>query len=144
MINNKGFTLIELILVVVLMSIITAMSATFYTRFINQNAVLNTVDQLVGEMHKAQIYAMSGKQNSSWGVNYGAQTITLYSGNSYGARNSAFDETFSVNATVSVSGMTDLNFARATGLPSVSPTATISGANNTKTITINSQGGINR
>lgn len=142
--NNRGFTFVEMILVVALISIVTGMSVVFYSRFINQNAVLNTVDQLVGELHKAQIYAMSGKQNSNWGVNYASQTITLYSGTSYVARNTAFDEKFNVNGTVSVSGLSDLNFARVTGIPTVSPTITISGGNNTKTVTVSSQGGISR
>ncbi|MEK7067868.1 MAG: prepilin-type N-terminal cleavage/methylation domain-containing protein [Patescibacteria group bacterium] len=142
---RKGFTLIELILVVALISIITAMSAVFYSRFLTQNAVLNTVDQLAGQLHKAQIYAMAGKQNSNWGVNYGSQIITLYSGNSYDTRTAAFDEKFTVNSNISVSGLTDLNYARVTGLPiPTETTMTISGNNNTKTITVNSYGVVNR
>lgn len=140
----KGFTFIELILVVALISIVTAMSAVFYTRFLTQNAVLNTVDQLVGQMHKAQIYAMSGRQGSNWGVNYSSSVITLYSGNSYLARNNVFDEKFSVNSNITVSGFSDLNFNRLTGVPNVTPTITITGNNNTKSIIINSQGGISR
>lgn len=142
--KRNGFTLTELLLVMALISIVTAMSAVFYSRFINQNAVLNTVDQLAGQMHKAQIYAMAGKQNSNWGVNYGSQTITLYSGNSYATRTSAFDETFIVNSTVAVGGLTDLNFVRITGNPNTSATITVSGNNEAKTITVNSQGGISR
>lgn len=140
----KGFTFIELILVVALISIVTAMSAVFYTRFLTQNAVLNTVDQLVGQMHKAQIYAMSGRQGSNWGVNYSSSVITLYSGNSYLARNNVFDEKFSVNSNITVSGFSDINFNRLTGVPNVTPTITITGNNNTKSIIINSQGGISR
>lgn len=140
----KGFTFIELILVVALISIVTAMSAVFYTRFLTQNAVLNTVDQLVGQMHKAQIYAMSGRQGSNWGVNYSSSVITLYSGNSYLARNNAFDEKFSVNSNITVSGFSDINFNRLTGVPNVTPTIIITGNNNTKSIIINSQGGISR
>lgn len=140
----KGFTFIELILVVALISIVTAMSAVFYTRFLTQNAVLNTVDQLVGQMHKAQIYAMSGRQGSNWGVNYSSSVIILYSGNSYLARNNVFDEKFSVNSNITVSGFSDINFNRLTGVPNVTPTITITGNNNTKSIIINSQGGISR
>lgn len=136
----KGVTLIELLLVVVIVSTITILSAPFYSRFLTQNAVGNTVDQLVASLRKAQIYSMMGKQNNTWGVKYSAATkkITLYLSGS-----SAFDEIYSVNNNITVADF-DITFAKITGLPSTSPTITITGNNNSKTITINSQGVVSR
>ena len=139
--SSSGVTIIELLLVVFIISTITLLSAPFYSRFLTQNAVGNTADQLVGSLRKAQIYSMMGKQNNSWGVKYvttPSKKITLYL-----TGNGAFDENYTVNDNITVSGFTDTSFAKVTGIPSPGPfplTITISGGNNTKTITINSQG----
>lgn len=137
----RGFTLIELILVIAIISFIALLSSPFYSRFLLQNAVGNTVDELIGSLRKAQIYSMAGKQGSAWSVNFSSNTITLYKGTSFAGRDTAFDEKFSINPNVSVSGMTDISYAKATGLPTpTSATITISSGNNSKTVTLNSQG----
>lgn len=141
----KGFTLIELILVLAIMLTISVMAPTFYSRFLLQNAVANTTDQMVGSLRKAQIYSMVGKQNSAWSLNYSSNTITVYKGTDFATRNIAFDEKFSVNSNVSVSGMTDINFTRLTGVPTPSTsTITISSGTNSDIITVNSQGVVSR
>ena len=146
---EAGITFIELILVVSIMLTISVMAPVFYSRFLLQNSVATTTDQLLGSLRKAQIYSMAGKQSSAWSVNYSNNTITLYKGNDFINREQAFDETFSVNTNVIVSDFTDLNFAKITGIPgtgnpSTTPTITISGGNNTEMIAVNSQGLIER
>ena len=142
---RSGFTIIELILVVAIMLTISIMAPVFYSRFLLQNAVANTVDQLTGSLRKAQIYAMMGKQGSEWSVNYSSNTITLYKGISFASRDTSFDEKFSVNSNVALSGITDVSFARFSGLPIPSTSSiTVSSGNNSKNITINSQGTVNK
>lgn len=141
----KGFTLIELILVIVIVSFIAVLSAPFYARFLVQNAVDNTVDQLSGSLRKAQTYSMAGRQNSAWSVNFSSNTITLYKGSSFVGRDASFDEEFSVNPSVVISGMSDVSYSRVTGLPSpATSTINISSGSNNKTVTINSQGVVSR
>lgn len=139
--DNAGVSFLELILVVALVSIISIMSPIFYSRFILQNAVFNTADQLSGSLRKAQLYSMMSKQGSAWSVNYSSNAITLYKGTTFSGHDTSFDEKFDVNSNVSVSGITDISFARITGIsqPSTS-TINISSNNNSKTITVNSQG----
>ena len=136
----RGFTIIELLLVILIVSIITLMSASFYSRFLTQNAVDNTREQLVGSFRKAQTYSMMGKQNGVWGVRYtlSPKKITLYLTGS-----SAFDEIYNVNDNITVT-VFDITFAKITGLPSATPTITITGGDNSKTITINSQGVVSK
>ena len=141
----KGFTLIELILVIAIMLTISVMAPAFYSRFLLQNAVTNTNDQLTGSLRKAQIYSMVGKQNSAWSVNFSSNTITVYKGTVFASRDLNFDEKFSVNSNVSISGITDVNFARLTGVPTPSTsTIIISAGNNSDTLSINSQGVVSR
>ncbi len=141
---KRGFTLIELLLVISIVIIIGTFSVVFFSRFLTQNAVANTQDQLVGELRKAQIYAMMGKQNGNWGVRFGSNTITLFAGNTYAGRNSAFDETSSANANISISGFSEIDFAKTTGLPSATGTYTITGNDSSKQISVNSQGVVSR
>ena len=137
---NRGITIIELLLVVAIISTLGVMSISFYARFLTQNEVGNTVDRLIGSFRKAQVYSMMGKQNGTWGVRYttSPKKITLYL-----VGNSAFDESYDVNDNITVSGFTDITFARITGLPSGGSfplTITISGGNSSKIIDLNSQG----
>ncbi len=147
---EAGFTLIELILVIALISSLGMLTTAFTARFLTQNAVQNTQDQIVGDFRKAQFYAMMGKQNSAWGVKLDntAHTITLYEGTSYAS--TPFNETFTINPTITLSssGATDISFARKTGLPNIASTLTFtitgSASHTTKTVTMNTQGMVSR
>lgn len=147
---KNGFTLIELILVVVIVSLIAAISSPFYSRFLLQNSVENTTSQLLGTLRKAQTYAMAGKQTSAWSVNYSSNTITLYIGTTFAGHDNTYDETFSVNPNVTLScplctNGTDISFARINGSPTpTAATITISSGNNSEIITLNSQGVVTR
>lgn len=146
-INQKGITFIELLLVVSIILILSALSIPFSSRLLTRNAVDNTSDQLINSIRKAQIYAMMGKQNSSWGVNYSSNTITLYKGSSFATRDTSLDETFNVNTNISVSfstPSTDINLTRVSGLPNIQPTITISEGNKSDIFSINSQGVVSK
>lgn len=142
--KKMGFTIIELLLVISIITIVGIMSVVFFSRFLTQNAVSNAQDQLIGEIRKAQLYAMMGKQNGNWGVRFGSNTITLFQGNSFATRTPAFDEKFSENANISISGFTEVIFTKITGLPSTTGTYTITGNNTSKQVVINAQGVVSR
>lgn len=144
--NKKAFGLIELMLTVAIVLVLSAGSGVIYSRFLIQNAVSNTVDQIVQNARKAQYYAMtSRKSNSSgWGLHYDSWILTLYQGASFPTRNTALDEAWTINNNVSISGWGDINFARMTGEPSMTATITISGQGNDKTVSVNSLGMISR
>jgi prepilin-type N-terminal cleavage/methylation domain-containing protein len=140
-----GFTLIELILVITILLSLGAMSGVFYSRLLTQSNVQTVSDQLIGSFRKAQTYAMASKRGSAWGVHYASNTITLYKGSTFGV-DTSFNETFTVPQSITITGFTDINFARVTGLsasgtPSTTPTIIISGTSNTsEQITVNAQG----
>lgn len=139
--GRYGYSFIEVILVVSLLAIVVTFSSLFYTRLLLRNSVIHITDQLVGSLRKAQTYSMMGRQNGSWGVRYAANTITLFL-----VGNSAFDERYSVNPNISMSGLTQITFAKGSGLPTPSSGATITVSVNTisKTVTVNSQGVVSK
>lgn len=137
----RGFTFIEIIIVLAIISTLSILAASFYSRFLTQNAVSTTRNRMVSQLRKAQIYSMTGKQSGgTWAVKYTTPTrqITLYL-----QGNGAFDENYSVNSNITISPDFDLTFAHFTGAPSGAAfplTITITGNNTSKSITINSQG----
>jgi len=139
---QSGFTLIELLVAISIFLAIGTFSTNFYTGFLRQNAVLNTQDQLLGALRKAQIYAMVGKRGTNWGVHYdsGTKKITLFRGTQWLGHSTDSDEVFNVNPNLSVTGVTEVIFTRLTGIPNIYGTITISDGKTTKYVSINSQG----
>ena len=135
----SGFTLLELLVVVSIMSILGASAGIFYARFLTQSNVNLATDQLAGQLRKAQIYAIEDKENTSWGVRYSANKITLFA-----TGNAAFDESFDVSSALSISGFTTLTYAKRTGIPDVTPTITVSGNGQSKTVGVNGVGVVNK
>src|SRR6185437_14308427 len=136
--NRKAFSSLELLLVVALVAIIGLSSIPFLSRFFVQSTTADTYARVLAELRQAQTYAMMGKQNSPWGVYYGANKVILYQGTSYAAHNATFDQVYSVNPSVSITGLSDINFAQMTGKPNAPATITIKGTNNTtRTIQVN-------
>lgn len=137
--KKGGYSFIEIIIVITLLAIVITFSSLFYRRYLLQNSVQHTADQLVGAMRKAQTYSMTGKKNGTWGVRYAANTITLFL-----VGNGSFDENYGVNPNISISGLAQVTFAKATGIPSSAATITISSNTISKTLILNSQGVINK
>lgn len=137
----KGFTFIELLVVVSIVLTLSVMSSVFYSRFLTQNNVSNVQDQLLSSLRKAQIYAMMERRGGDWGVHYGSNKIVVFQGSTYAGRNAALDEFFDLAGTITITGFIDIIFTRITGLPSSSGIITISGPNNTtKQVIVNSEG----
>lgn len=138
--NKKALTLIELLIVVVILGTLTALTAPLTSRMLVRNSVAQTKEQVKNQLKKAQMYAMSGKAGGAWGVAVSGTNLVLFQGNSYASRNTAFDEKLGIETNTVITGLSEVVFARATGVPSATPTITITSANETDTFSINSQG----
>ncbi len=146
----RGFTLIEVIVVVTIFAVISTLTVVFYTRFLTQNNVSSVQDQLFSQLRKAHVYSTTSRKSavSGWGVHYDGTNhkIIMFLGPSYTGRTTAFDETFTFAGSITMSGFpasNDITFARVTGLPTPSTTTTIiiRGPNNiSKQVIVNGQG----
>lgn len=141
--SAPGFTFLELILVIAIIFILSAAAVPFYARFLSQNDAANVTDQLIGSIRKAQMYTMMGRKNSSWGVHYASNKITLYKGSTFGVDNT-FNESFTTSPSISITGFSDINIAGRSGYPNSAPTITISSGSTNYTIIVTSQGAISR
>jgi prepilin-type N-terminal cleavage/methylation domain-containing protein len=141
---ERGFTLIELILVMGIVVIIGVVASRDLTQQIAQGYFTNTVERIVRTLRTAQNYSFSGKEDSSWGVHYEQGKIVLFKGTSYASRDAAFDAETPIPVSVEISGWNDIYFDKLRGLPSATPSILVESFGRAGVISVGSEGVINR
>lgn len=138
---NKGFSLVELILVIAILGIIASASAPFYARFVGQNNLEVATNKIVSTIRKTQSYAMEGKDNAVWGFCMSSGKIRLFKGS---CASPTFTEEFDLDG-VGVTGISETLFtgpAGKRGEPSTTLNINITNDIGTKTVTLNALGGM--
>lgn len=136
----KGFTLIELILVISILSLLGVIVTPFATRFVGTNNLEVATDQILGSIRKAQAYSMDGKDDSNWGVCLvGGDTVRMFSDSCASLGTS---EDFVLPGNVSVSGFTETSFSKRRGEPSNALSIVVDNNIDVITIDMNIAGGL--
>jgi type II secretory pathway pseudopilin PulG len=136
-----GFTLLEVLLSVALITLITGSSVAVYQSFQVRNDLDIAATTMAQTERRAQVLAESSAGDTSWGVNVQSGTITLFKGASYATRDASFDELSAVPTSITPSGFLEVVFAKFTGLPTTTGTTTLtSSINETRAIAINAKG----
>lgn len=139
----KGFTFIEILLVVALISITAGISIPIYQSFQTRNDLEISGITIAQTLRRAQLLSQAVDGDISWGVNITVGNITLFKGESFSLRYAEFDEVFSMPTSISVSGLEEIIFEKFTGEPQNTGTTTLTSINNEKrSININSKGTI--
>lgn len=138
--KNDGITMLEILIVITITAIISASAITFSTNFLIVNNFKNKSNEVITLLRTAQINSISGKENSSWGVNISANKITLFKGDSYATRNLAFDTSFDIPQTIAIT-QKEIVFNKLTGNPNSPKTINIqSDIGDTNVVRINEVG----
>lgn len=90
----KGFTLLEILLVITLITIVSVISPPIYTKIISQTAINSNISTLVSVLHKAQSNSLASLYDSVWGVKIENNKFTLFKGLNYQSRDTTFDEQY--------------------------------------------------
>ena len=136
-----GFTLLEVLLSVVIISVLAGLSAPVYESFVRRNDLGLATQNIAFMLRRAQTYARGVNDDSAWGVKVQSSTVTLFQGSSFATRTPSFDETFAVPGSISVGGLSEVYFSKLDAAPSVAGDITLtSTTNDATTITINSKG----
>lgn len=140
--SARGFTLIEVLLSVAIISLITGMSLPILASFNDRNDLDLTAQGIVSQLRRAQTYARGTNGDSQWGVHAQNGGAVLFKGSSYATRDTSYDEPTTISPTVTVTGLSEFLFAKLDGTPSTtgSVTLTNTNTNETRTITINAKG----
>ena len=139
---SRGFTLIEIILVISLVLIVSAATIPSYSKFINGRKLQSEQNKLVENIRYARELAESGKRNSNFGVYFQADRYVLYQGDSYGNRDSSQDQIFELSKNIELSNLNEVNFEKARGTPSATGTLRVTNTANEKfkDIKVNKEG----
>jgi len=139
--TRKGFTLPEVLLSVVLLSIISGMIIPMYRTFLVRNDLDIAVTTLASNLRRAQALSQSSDGDMRWGVRLGVGSILIYKGPSYVLRDIVYDENTSIPTTIVPAGINEVNFSKVVGLPNATGTFILTSQNNeTRNVTINEKG----
>ncbi|RJR31595.1 prepilin-type N-terminal cleavage/methylation domain-containing protein [Candidatus Parcubacteria bacterium] len=129
----KGFTLIELIIVIVIIMILGALSVPFFQFFQASSELYTLTDEVTRTLRNAQISAVTGQNDSNWGVYFNdtEKKFVLFRGDSYLNRDSGYDLVFDFQEIFTVENDfgNEVVFSKYQGLPSVTGTLTLRSRN---------------
>lgn len=141
--SRRGFTLIELLLVVAIVAILGVSGSAIGQRFLVSNYLENKTQELSAALQTAQLNAMSGKEDSQWGVSVVGSETVLFKGSSYAARDTAFDTSYKIPSSISVT-QDEVVFSQVSGEPDATATyALVANDGSSQTVTVNEVGVVN-
>lgn len=140
--KQRGFTLVEMLLSVSIITLLVGMSVPVYATFVGRNDLEVTRQGIVESLRRAQTYARAVKGDGTWGVAVISGKAVVFKGASYAARDAAFDENIIINSTITTSGLSEVVFTKLSGAPSTTGTATLTQttSNDSRTVSINAKG----
>lgn len=138
--DSCGFTLIEMIVVIGIIALLTAVSSSVYSGFKTHEHLEIATMGVVEAVRHAQANAQAGKGDSSWGVQVLPQSFVVFKGGSYAGRDTSTDQEVPLPGGVSTSGLSEIVFEKITGVTVDTGTLNIANEYGTKNISINAQG----
>lgn len=139
--KKPGFTLLEVALSIAVIGVLTGISIPVYQSVQVRNDLDIATVTIAQTLRRAETLSQSVDADISWGVSLQNQSITLFQGTSYASRNTNFDEDFSIPASITPSGISEIVCTKFSGIPQTTGTITLtSNANETRTLTINAKG----
>lgn len=116
----KGFTIIEVVIVIVILAVLTAMAITSFSGF-RQNQLLNSdVNKAISVINEARSKTLSSQDFSQYGVHFEASQIVVFKGATYVA-SSPDNATSTLSSFIEISGISlngggsDVVFQKLTG-----------------------------
>ncbi len=137
----RGFTLIEMVLSVAMLTLILGMTLPMLRTFTVRNDLDVAVNSVVQNMRRAQTLAYVGDGDTPWGLHVSVGSILIYKGASYATRDQLYDEVTTIPTSITVEGFNEVTFSKSTGMPQSTGTLTLTSIfNEARNITINQKG----
>jgi prepilin-type N-terminal cleavage/methylation domain-containing protein len=122
---NRGFTVVELLVVIVILAIISTVSWVALANYRENQTLLSTTEVIVSSLSEARSQSVSAVNDEVHGVHFTSNSLTLFEGSQYSPSNPKNSVTvFNSSVSVSTSGLTssssDIVFEKITGRGSAS------------------------
>lgn len=150
--RNRGFTLIELVLVIAILSILAGIFITSFISAQKRSELDNSSQQIIAILKLAQNKTLASEQNSQYGVSFNTAAsphqYILFKGVNYVSRETSYDQVYSLPKTlgffgVSLDGGSEVVFEKLTGTAKQSGNITLrlkTDISQSKTIYISNSG----
>lgn len=136
----SGFTLMEMLLVIAILTIVLAIGTPVYMSLSNTNQLDVATNILAQDLYQAQVNSRAQAEDSQWGVAVQDQAITLFKGSSYAARDSGRDVVYQLPSSIHLSGTNQVVYSQLYGLPTAGGSFGLTDANGSRTVTVNNKG----
>jgi prepilin-type N-terminal cleavage/methylation domain-containing protein len=120
---NKGFTLIEILIVLALMVILISIGYATFRNIKNLQVLNSTMSDVVSAVHKAKALSLASLDSSVWGVHFESDKVIIFKSQTYNSQ-SPDNEVLEIIHPAEISniglggGVDDVYFERITGMPS--------------------------
>ena len=139
---NRGFSLIELIIVIAIFSVIASISITSYVDYTSYQNREIAVNSLVQALRFAQSNAQTVEGDSKWGVEILPTQLVIFKGSTYATRASSSDQINGFSGGIVASGLSEVVFEKMVGNTTTVGTTTLTNKAGAKNIQINEKGTI--
>lgn len=137
----RGYTLVEIVLVVALFTIVAGMLVVLDNNFIAKNDLDVASETVTESLRRARILSTASSGDEVWGVHVANGSVTIFRGDSYSARDAEYDEVSYISSSVAVSGVREVVFGKVYGIPSVVGEIVLSSdINSSRVVAINEAG----
>jgi prepilin-type N-terminal cleavage/methylation domain-containing protein len=138
--KNKGFTLLEILLVLSILAILSIISVSSYYGLRERQSLKKDADSIVSIIESTKNMSLNRKNDSSYGVYFSTSTVTVFVGDSYVNGNKISNYNLESNVKISAvsisSNSREIEFAKITGNPNATGTITLSTPSYSKVLTI--------
>ncbi len=133
MIKGKSFTLVEVLTIVGILIVLTAISIPAFRFFQKESDLNNSIEEIINTLRLAQNKTLASEEASQWGVYFDIYAdphqYTLFKGVNYLSRNPSFDKIHKLPKTVEIYeinlvGGNEVVFGKVTGI--ATPSGSIS------------------
>lgn len=143
MTNDRGFTLIEITIVIAFLALLSGYVLEIGYQFYGSQALVAERNSLINLLHRARSLAMNNYNQADHGLYIATTTYVVFQGSSYASRDGDFDEVFQRTAGIELAGQSEMVFSAITGDSNVSGTLSFANGNGGFEISVNNEGRIN-
>lgn len=148
MVTKKGFTLLELLIVVAVLAVLSAIVFSSFSAFRNSKVLDTAVEDVLTALSQARGDTLASKDGLQYGVHLQADKAVIYQGATYSSsdpnnQNVVLDGALEITSITLTGGGQNVLFDRLTGKTSQNGTFVIRVTNDTaktRTITVNGTG----